>query len=81
LELITTQNSIKIIKKDVKNITLRVKPTLEVILTAPLLTTDEHIEYILKKREDWINKKRELFSKGYREIFTYSKCRYPKCQN
>ena len=81
MELITTQNSIKIIKKDVKNITFKVKPTLEVILTAPLLTTDEHIEYILKKREDWINKKRELFSKGYREIFTYSKCRYPKCQN
>jgi len=66
LELITTQNSIKIIKKDVKNITLRVKPTLEVILTAPLLTTDEHIEYILKKREDWINKKLEFFKENYK---------------
>jgi len=50
----------------VKNITLRVKPTLEVILTAPLLTTDEHIEYILKKREDWINKKLEFFKENYK---------------
>ena len=49
-----------------KNITLRVKPTLEVILTAPLLTTDEHIEYILKKREDWINKKLEFFKENYK---------------
>ena len=57
MESIITHNNIKIIKKNVKNITLKVKPTCEVILTAPLLTTDEHIEYILKKRKDWISKK------------------------
>ena len=57
MESITIRNNIQIIKKDVKNIILKVKPTCEVILTAPLLTTDEHIEYILKKRENWISKK------------------------
>ena len=57
MESITIRNNIQIIRKDVKNIILKVKPTCEVILTAPLLTTDEHIEYILKKRENWINKK------------------------
>ncbi|PHS58579.1 MAG: zinc metalloprotease [Sulfurimonas sp.] len=60
------QNNIQIIKKDIKNITLRVKPTCEVILTAPLLTTDEHIEYILKKRKDWISKKIEFYKANYK---------------
>ncbi len=50
-------NSIIIIKKDVKNINIKIKPTCEVILTAPLKTTDKHIEYVLKKRADWINRK------------------------
>jgi len=57
LESIIIHNNIQIIKKDIKNITLKVKPTCEVILTAPLLTTDEHIEFILTKRKDWIRKK------------------------
>jgi len=66
LESIIIQNNIQIIKKDIKNITLRVKPTCEVILTAPLLTTDEHIEYILKKRKDWISKKIEFYKANYK---------------
>lgn len=66
LESIITQNNIQIIKKDVKNITLKVKPTCEVILTAPLLTTDEYIEYILKKRKDWISKKRAFYQENYK---------------
>lgn len=66
LESITTQNNIQIIKKDVKNITLKVKPTCEVILTAPLLTTDEYIEYILKKRKDWISKKIAFYQENYK---------------
>jgi predicted metal-dependent hydrolase len=66
LESITTQNNIQIIKKDIKNITLKVKPTCEVILTAPLLTTDEHIEYFLKKRKDWINKKVAFYQENYK---------------
>jgi len=66
LESIITQNNIQIIKKDIKNITLKVKPTCEVILTAPLLTTDEHIEYILKKRKDWISKKIAFYQENYK---------------
>jgi len=66
LESIITHNNIQIIKKDIKNITLKVKPTCEVILTAPLLTTDEHIEYILKKRKDWISKKIEFYKANYK---------------
>ena len=66
MESIITQNNIQIIKKDIKNITLKVKPTCEVILTAPLLTTDEHIEYILKKRKDWISKKIAFYQENYK---------------
>jgi len=66
LESTIIQNNIQIIKKDIKNITLKVKPTCEVILTAPLLTTDEHIEYILKKREDWISKKIAFYKANYK---------------
>jgi len=63
---IITHNNIQIIKKDIKNITLKVKPTCEVILTAPLLTTNEHIEYILKKRKDWICKKITFYKANYK---------------
>jgi len=66
LESITTQNNIQIVKKDIKNITLKVKPTCEVILIAPLLTTDEHIEYILKKRKAWISKKIAFYQENYK---------------
>jgi len=66
LESIIIHNNIQIIKKDIKNITLKVKPTCEVILTVPLLTTDEHIEYILKKREDWISKKIAFYKANYK---------------
>ena len=66
MESIIIHNNIQIIKKDIKNITLKVKPTCEVILTAPLLTTDEHIEYILKKRQDWISKKIAFYTANYK---------------
>ncbi len=48
---------IQIVKKDVKQINIRVKPNCEVILTAPPKTTDAHIEYVIKKRAEWIDKK------------------------
>ncbi len=48
---------IEIVKKDVKQINIRVKPNCEIILTAPPNTTDEHIAYVLKKRTEWIDKK------------------------
>ena len=60
MELITTHN-IRVERKNIKNITLKVKPTCEVILTVPLDTDDKHIEYILKKRNDWISKKIDFF--------------------
>lgn len=54
--------NIQIIKKDVKNITLKVKPSGEVILTAPKITSNEYIEFIVKKRAKWIEKKKEFFA-------------------
>mgnify|MGYP003427423755 CR=1 FL=1 len=51
--------NIQITKKDVKNITLKVKPSGEVILTAPKITSDEHIKFIIKKRAKWNDKKKE----------------------
>lgn len=55
-------NNIQIIKKDVKNINIRVKPNCEVILTSPLKTTDEHISYVIKKRTNWIKQKLEFYN-------------------
>lgn len=60
MESIITHN-VKIIKKDIKNITLKVKPTCDVVLTVPLKTDDKHIEYILKKRNKWISNKIDFF--------------------
>lgn len=60
MESIITHN-VKIIKKDIKNITLKVKPTCDVVLTVPLKTDDKHIEYILKKRNEWISNKIDFF--------------------
>lgn len=54
---------IDIIKKDVKIVTVKVKPTGEVILTAPVETSDEYIQKVLQKRKKWIEKKLEYFKK------------------
>ncbi len=56
-------NEVKIIKKEVKNITLKVRPNGEVILTAPKAASDEHIKFIIKKRAKWIVQKRAFFSR------------------
>jgi len=73
-------SNVQIVKKDIKNITLKVKPTGEVILTIPLLITQENVEYILKKREDWIIKKKEFFKANYRvyekEYVSGENCKY-----
>ncbi len=55
--------SVQIIKKDVKQINIKVKPNCEVVLTAPQDTTDEHIDFVLQKRADWIAKKVDFFKK------------------
>ena len=53
--------NVQIVKKDVKHINLKVKPSGEVILTAPTDSNERDIEYVLKKRADWINKKIAFF--------------------
>lgn len=56
------QSDVKIIKKDVKNITLKVRPNGEAILTAPNSASDEHIKFIMQKRAKWISQKRAFFA-------------------
>lgn len=55
--------SVKIIKKDIENFSIKVKPSGEVIINAPKDASDEHIEFVLKKREKWIINKQEFFAK------------------
>ncbi len=52
---------ITIIKKDVKNITLKVKPTCEVELVVPKRLDQEYIELFLEKKRLWIEKKLAFF--------------------
>ncbi len=52
-----------IIKKDVKHINLKVRPTGEVVLTAPKACTQRDIDYVLKKRSEWIDKKIAYFKR------------------
>ncbi len=59
--------NISIIKKDVKHIYIKVKPSGEVILTAPINSVGRDIEYVLKKRADWIDKKIAFFD-AHRDI-------------
>jgi len=66
LESIIIHKNIKIIRKNIKNITLKVKPTCEVILSVPLQTKDEYIEYILNKRKEWIREKIEFYKENYK---------------
>ena len=58
---------IVIIKKDVKHINLKVKPSGEVILTAPTDSNERDMEYVLKKRADWIDKKIAFFD-AHRDV-------------
>ncbi|MEN9946273.1 MAG: hypothetical protein RLZZ293_659 [Pseudomonadota bacterium] len=54
-------DNIQIIRKDVKNISIKVKPNLEIILTIPLNTLQHEIDQVLHKRQDWIIKQLEYF--------------------
>ena len=53
---------VKIVRKDVKNITLKVRPNGEAILTTPKTASDEHIKFIIEKRAKWIAQKRAFFA-------------------
>jgi len=54
--------NINIIKKNVKHINIKVKPSGEVILTVPIDSQQTDIEYALKKKADWIEKKIAFFN-------------------
>lgn len=54
-------DNITIIRKDVKHINLKVKPSGEVILTAPTHSDERDIAYVLKKRAAWIDEKIAFF--------------------
>lgn len=49
--------------KKVKNITLKVKPTLEVILTVPINIKQDEIDKLLNKRHEWITTQLDYFRK------------------
>ena len=53
---------VKIVRKDVRNITLKVRPNGEAILTTPKAASDEHIKFIIEKRAKWIAQKRAFFA-------------------
>ena len=56
-------DNLQIIYKDVKNISVKVKPTLEVVLTVPTDTIQDEIDHVLKKRNDWVLKQLDYFRK------------------
>lgn len=47
---------VDIVKKKVKNMTLRIKPDGAVVLTAPLRFADDKIQAFLAAKQDWIQK-------------------------
>ncbi len=60
---------IEIIKKSVKNLTLRIYPDGKIKLTAPRRTRDEYIKYFLEKKQPWIEKKlKELKARKIEQI-------------
>ena len=63
------KNNIEIIKKDVKNITLKVKPNGRVLLTTPVSMTKKNIDKFILRKENWIKKTVENFEKKYIPIF------------
>ncbi|KAA0439452.1 MAG: M48 family metallopeptidase, partial [Candidatus Thioglobus sp.] len=69
-----------IIRKEVKNINLRVKPNCEVVMSVPTKTTDAHIQYVLEKRKDWIDAKLNFYKSipvaNIREYVSGENCRF-----
>lgn len=56
-------DNLEIIYKPVKAISIRVKPTLEIVLTVPSNTSQDKIDQVLKKRHDWILAQMDYFRK------------------
>ena len=57
-------DNVSIVFKNVKHSSVRVKPTCEVVVTVPEMTSQEEIERILVKRHAWIETQRSLFQKN-----------------
>ncbi len=55
--------TIKIKRKNIKNIYLKITPNCEVILTAPYEVKEEFLYKFLEQKRNWIEKKLEFFSK------------------
>ena len=53
---------IQILKKNVKNLTIRIKPTSEIVISAPKRLPDEVINEFIKSKESWIKSKLEIIS-------------------
>ena len=56
-------DNLQIVYKPVKTISLKVKPTLEIVLTVPTDTTRDKIDHVLKKRYEWVLMQLDYFRK------------------
>jgi len=58
---------VSIIRKKIKNLNLRIKPNLEVILSVPMELEDSYIDSFLESKKDWIEKQLKFFGE-YRRV-------------
>jgi len=63
--------NLTIIFKKVKNINIRVKQNLEVVLTVPIRTSQSTIDEVIAKRQDWVSKHLEYFKTQQTPIKKY----------
>ncbi|MCC2644638.1 MAG: hypothetical protein K0R94_416 [Burkholderiales bacterium] len=60
-----------IVFKKVKNINIKVKRNLDIILTVPMQTRRQTIDTIIIKRQEWINKQLEYFKQRQTPVKQY----------
>jgi len=53
---------IQILKKNVKNLTIRIKPTAEIVVSVPKRLPDEVVNEFIKSKENWIKSKLKIIS-------------------
>lgn len=54
---------VKIVYKDIKNMILKIKSSLEVVLSVPKNASAKEIEFVLSKRKAWIEQRLQRFEK------------------
>ena len=59
--------NVQIVKKSVKHIYLKVKPSGEVVITAPIDCSQKDIDYVLQKHSGWIEKRLAFYLDNKRE--------------